>query len=232
MSPPSSDSTLPRRTPPTQHKSTGVDVYQTLPRSRGHSPPPGRLGEYKYAQDRLSHFRLTPEQGPASSPASNTVLQLYEWQQRHQFRHGSPTAPLYTPAPEYPFGPRPPSTVPPSLSAPRLEGHPRCVSVPPSSADIPPPGPPPGSRSSSPTRRPHTPAERLTVRPGEGRSLELPFTVSPRRSKSQLLKVRVSAFDAGHMTAERHVLFLSLCPPVCLSPAALPETGNIFIKVV
>lgn len=183
----SRDSTLLRRTPPTQRKFIAMDTYQSLPRTPGHSPPPGRLGEYRYAQDRLSHFRLMPE--PGHAPASSTVLQLYEWQQRHQFRHGSPTAPLYIPAPEYPFEPRPPSAVPPSLFAPGLERQPRCVSVPPSPADIPPPGPPPGTRTVSPARRPHTPAERLTVRPGEGRPVELPFTTSPRRSKSQLLKV-------------------------------------------
>ncbi|KAL4005406.1 hypothetical protein ACER0C_005119 [Sarotherodon galilaeus] len=185
--PPSRENTLPRRTPPTQHKYTSMDAYQTLPKTPRQSPPPGRLGEYKYAQDRLSHFRLTPDQG---GPASNTVWQLYEWQQRHQYRHGSPTAPLYTPAPEYPFGPRAPSTVPPSSSAPRSEGAPRCVSVPPSSADIPPPGPPPGiSRTLSPARRPHTPAERVTVKPVSDISvLNIPFTVSPRRTKSQLFK--------------------------------------------
>uniref|UniRef100_A0A8C4EQ34 Pleckstrin homology domain containing, family A member 7a n=1 Tax=Dicentrarchus labrax TaxID=13489 RepID=A0A8C4EQ34_DICLA len=182
--PPSRENTLPRRTPPTQHKFTSMDAYQTLPKTPRQSPTPARLGEYKYAQDRLSHFRLTPEQG---GQGSNTVWQLYEWQQRHQFRHGSPTAPLYTPAPEYPFGPRPPSTVPPSSSAPRSEGPPRCVSVPPSSADIPPPGPPPGtSRTLSPTRRPHTPAERVTVRPvGDSSVVDIPFSVSPRRTKSQ-----------------------------------------------
>ncbi|KAM9352652.1 pleckstrin homology domain-containing family A member 7-like [Symphorus nematophorus] len=196
------ENTLPRRTPPTQHKFTSTDAYQTLPRTPRQSPPPGRLSEYKYAQDRLSHFRLTPEQGGAGS---NTVWQLYEWQQRHQFRHGSPTAPLYTPAPEYPFGPRPPSTVPPSSAAPRSEA-PRCVSVPPSSADIPPPGPPPGtSRTLSPTRRPHTPAERVTVRPVGDRSvMDLPFSVSPRRTKSQLLKAatieRRSMPPSGYIT--------------------------------
>ncbi|XP_068595055.1 pleckstrin homology domain-containing family A member 7-like [Brachionichthys hirsutus] len=184
--PPSRENTLPRRTPPTQHKFTS-DPHQTLPRTPRQSPPPARFGEYKYAQDRLSHFRLNPEQG---GPGSNAVWQLYEWQQRHQFRHGSPTAPLYTPAPDYPFGPRPPSTVPPSSSATRSEGSPRCVSVPPSPADIPPPGPPPGtSRTLSPTRRPHTPAERVTVRPVGDRSVvDIPFTVSPRRTKSQLFK--------------------------------------------
>ncbi|XP_074533086.1 pleckstrin homology domain-containing family A member 7-like isoform X3 [Halichoeres trimaculatus] len=201
--PPSRENTLPRRTPPTQHKFSTLDSYQTLPKTPRQSPLPARLGEYKYAQDRLSHFRLTPEQG---GPASNTVWQLYEWQQRHQFRHGSPTAPLYTPAPDYPFGPRPPSTVPPSMSAPKPEGAPRCVSVPPSSADIPPPGPPPGfSRTLSPTRRPHTPAERVTVRPVGDRSVvDIPFTVSPRRSKSQMLKAatieRRSMPASGYMT--------------------------------
>ncbi|XP_028440753.1 pleckstrin homology domain-containing family A member 7 isoform X4 [Perca flavescens] len=182
--PPSRENTLPRRTPPTQHKFTSIDAYQTLPKTPRQSPTPARLGEYKYAQDRLSHFRLAPDSGP------NTVWQLYEWQQRHQYRHGSPTAPLYTPAPDYPFGPRPPSTVPLSSSAPRSEGPPRCVSVPPSAADIPPPGPPPGSsRTLSPSRRPHTPAERVTVKPVGDRSVvDIPFAVSPRRTKSQMLK--------------------------------------------
>ena len=196
MSPPSSDNTLPRRTPPTQHR------FQTLPRTPRASPPAGRRGEYRYAQDRLNYFRLAPEQGGA--PAPSTVLQLYEWQQRYQFRHGSPTAPLYSPAPEYPFGPRPPSALlSPQLAAPRPQGQPRCVSVPPSPADIPPPGPLP--RSASPGRRPHTPAERLTVRPGEGRSEEPPARASPRRSQSQLLKV-----GEGGGSHDLHFLFLSL----------------------
>ncbi|XP_068578589.1 pleckstrin homology domain-containing family A member 7 isoform X2 [Cebidichthys violaceus] len=200
--PPSRENTLPRRTPPTQHKFTSMDAYQTLPKTPRQSPTPARLGEYKYAQDRLSHFRLTPDPGPG------TVWQLYEWQQRHQYRHGSPTAPLYTPAPDYPFGPRPPSAAPPpsSSSAPRSEGSPRCVSVPPSSADIPPPGPPPGgSRTLSPTRRPHTPAGRVTVRPAGDRSvLDIPFSASPRRTKSQLLKAatleRRSMPSSGYIT--------------------------------
>ncbi|KAG7522876.1 hypothetical protein JOB18_032613 [Solea senegalensis] len=201
--PPSRDNTLPRRTPPTQHKFTTIDAYQTLPKTPRQSPPPARLGEYKYAQDRLSHFRLAPDQ---SVSGANTVWQLYEWQQRHQFRHGSPTAPLYNPAPDYPFGPRPPSTVPPFSSAPRSEGPPRCVSVPPSPADIPPPGPPPGfSRTLSPTRRPHTPADRVTVRPVGGRTVvDSPFTVSPRRTKSQLFKTanieRRSLPPSGYIT--------------------------------
>ncbi|XP_034390156.1 pleckstrin homology domain-containing family A member 7 isoform X2 [Cyclopterus lumpus] len=190
-SPPSRENTLPRRTPPTQHKFTSIDAYQTLPKTPRQSPASARRGEYKYAQDRLSHFRLAPDPGP------NTVWQLYEWQQRHQYRHGSPTAPLYTPAPDYPFGPRPPSAVPP----PRSEGpSPRCVSVPPSPADI-----PGSSRTLSPARRPHTPAERVTVRPaGERSAADVAFAASPRRTKSQLLKAatldRRSMPPSGYIT--------------------------------
>uniref|UniRef100_UPI003AAA513C pleckstrin homology domain-containing family A member 7-like n=1 Tax=Centroberyx gerrardi TaxID=166262 RepID=UPI003AAA513C len=201
--PPSRENTLPRRTPPTQPKFTSAEAYQTLPKTPRHSPPPAaRFGEYKYAQDRLSHFRLTPEQG---GPGTGTVWQLYEWQQRHQFRHGSPTAPLYTPAPEYPFGPRPPSTVPPSAPRSGSEGPPRCVSVPPSSADIPPPGPPGSGRAGSPMRRPHTPADRVTVRPvGERSVVDIPLALSPRRTKSQLLKAatieRRSMPPSGYIT--------------------------------
>ncbi|XP_062418986.1 pleckstrin homology domain-containing family A member 7-like [Pungitius pungitius] len=198
--PPSRENTLPRRTPPTQHKFTSVDAFQTLPKTPRQSPAPGRLGEYKYAQDRLSHFRLAPD------PGTNTVWQLYEWQQRHQYRRGSPTAPLYTPAPDYPFGPRPPSAAPPLSSSSSSAAPPRCVSVPPSSADLPPPGPPPGSsRTLSPTRRPHTPAGRVTVKPAGGRSaLDVPFALSPRRAKSQLLKAatidRRSLPPSGYIT--------------------------------
>ncbi|KAM4619225.1 pleckstrin homology domain-containing family A member 7-like [Polymixia lowei] len=196
--PPSRDNTLPRRTPPTQPKFSSTEAYQTLPKTPRHSPPSAaRLGEYKYAQDRLSHFRLTPEQ---SGPGSGTVWQLYEWQQRHQFRHGSPTAPLYTPAPEYPFGPRPPSSS--SAPKPGSDGPPRCITVPPSSADMPPPGP---SRAASPMRRPHTPAERVTVRPVGDRSVvDIPLSASPRRAKSQMLKAatieRRSMPPSGYIT--------------------------------
>ncbi|XP_061679738.1 pleckstrin homology domain-containing family A member 7 isoform X3 [Syngnathoides biaculeatus] len=177
--PPSRENTLPRRTPPSQPKFGTLETYQTLPKTPRHSPPLARHSEYKYAQDRLSHFRLTPELG---GPSSNTVLQLYEWQQRQQYRHGSPTAPLYTPAPDYPFGARPPVA--------KHSGPPRCVSVPPSPADIPAPGPPPGtSRTLSPARRPHTPAGRVTVRPvADASVVDAPFAISPRRTKSQVFK--------------------------------------------
>ncbi|KAF3855198.1 hypothetical protein F7725_023253 [Dissostichus mawsoni] len=176
--------------PPSSHSTDPAQVHHTrrvpdAAKDPRQSPTPARLGEYKYAQDRLSHFRLAPDPGPnmGSNPGPGTVWQLYEWQQRHQYRHGSPTAPLYTPAPDYPFGPRPPSTVP---QAPRSEGPPRCVSVPPTAADIPPPGPPPGSsRTLSPTRRPHTPAGRVTVRPaGERSVLDGPFAASTIERRS------------------------------------------------
>uniref|UniRef100_A0A8C5CJF2 Pleckstrin homology domain containing, family A member 7a n=1 Tax=Gadus morhua TaxID=8049 RepID=A0A8C5CJF2_GADMO len=194
--PPSRENTLPRRSPATlPHSSSSREVrYQTLPRAPGPSPPPAtRTGEYKYAQDRLSHFQLAPEPaGPGGG--GGPVYQLYEWQQRHQYRHGSPTAPLYTPAPDYPYGPRPPSAGPSASSAPRpSDGHPRCISVPPSPADLPPPG---VGRTASPLRRPHTPAERVTVRPVRS-EVDGPFAASPRRAKSQMFKAATMERRAG-----------------------------------
>uniref|UniRef100_A0A8C8CQ94 Pleckstrin homology domain containing, family A member 7b n=1 Tax=Oncorhynchus tshawytscha TaxID=74940 RepID=A0A8C8CQ94_ONCTS len=161
---PSRGSTLPRHTPPTQPTFIGLEAYQTLPKTPRHSPPTAaRHGEYKYAQDRLSHFRLGPpnSQGTVARDGGGiggpgTVWQLYEWQQRHQFRHGTP---------------RPSSEVP------------RCVSVPPDPSDIPPLGPPRGSRALSPPRRPHMPADRVVVLPlGERPALDVPVAGSPRRA--------------------------------------------------
>ncbi|XP_038855136.1 pleckstrin homology domain-containing family A member 7-like isoform X2 [Salvelinus namaycush] len=210
--PSSRGSTLPRHTPPTQPTFIGLEAYQTLPKTPNHSPPTAaRHGEYKYAQDRLSHFRLGPpnSQGTGARDGSGiggpgTVWQLYEWQQRHQYRHGSPTTPLYTPAPDYPFGHRPPSTVPPSAPRPSSE-VPRCVSVPPDPSDIPPLGPPRGSRALSPPRRPHTPADRVVVMPlGERPALDVHVAGSPRRAKSQLLNAatidRRSIPTSGYIT--------------------------------
>uniref|UniRef100_A0A4W5MTW8 PH domain-containing protein n=1 Tax=Hucho hucho TaxID=62062 RepID=A0A4W5MTW8_9TELE len=208
--PPSRGSTLPRHTPPTQPTFIGLEANQTLPKTPRHSPPTAaRHGEYKYAQDRLSHFRLGPPDSQGNSARDGggiggpgTVWQLYEWQQRHQFRHGSPTAPLYTPAPDYPFGRRPPSTVP----APRPSSEvPRCVSVPPDPSDIPPLGPPWSSRALSPLRRPHTPADRVVVMPlGERPALDVPVAGCPRRAKSQLLNAatidRRSMPPSGYIT--------------------------------
>ncbi|KAI2653621.1 Pleckstrin homology domain-containing family A member 7 [Labeo rohita] len=129
-----------------------IDKYQSLPKAVRQSPPTAHRqmsSEYKYSHDRLNHFQMT--HGHTQRPATheNTVWQLYEWQQRQQYRHGSPTAPVYTPAPDY-------ST---AVSSTRVNSDiARSISVPPNLADIPPPGPP-GPRLLSP-RRPHTPAGR------------------------------------------------------------------------
>ncbi|XP_015193610.2 pleckstrin homology domain-containing family A member 7 isoform X5 [Lepisosteus oculatus] len=170
---PASEQTLPRRTPPVQRHSAG-ETYQTLPKSSRQppgSPPPAPRNlpsDYKYAHDRLSHFRMSTEERLASK--EGTVWQLFEWQQRQQFKHGSPTAPIY-----------------PDSGAPRMTLEvPRSISVPPSPSDIPPPGPP--SKSLSP-RRPHTPAERVTVKPlNERPTAEIPAPVSPHRVRSHISK--------------------------------------------
>ncbi|KAG1944713.1 pleckstrin homology domain-containing family A member 7 isoform X6 [Pimephales promelas] len=172
----STDGTIPRRTPPIHPKYGTLDKYQSLPKSTRQSPQTTHRqlpSEYKYSHDRLNHFQLT--HGHSQRPATDhTVWQLYEWQQRQQYRHGSPTAPVYTPAPDY-------ST---AVSSTRVNSDvSRSVSVPPTLADIPPPGPP-GPRLLSP-RRPHTPAERVTVKPLEDRpTVEVPPSNSPHRSRS------------------------------------------------
>ncbi|XP_028811666.1 pleckstrin homology domain-containing family A member 7-like isoform X13 [Denticeps clupeoides] len=193
---PSSEYTLPRRTPPLQPKAVLVEAYQSLPKtirhpSLGGSPPiPRNLpSDYKYAQDRLSHFRMSTDERLANR--EGMVWQLYEWQQRQQFRHGSPTAPIYS-GPDY---------VDASAFRMALE-VPRSISVPPSPCDIPPPGPP--SKSLSP-RRPHTPADRVTVRPlDEVPSSELPMACSPRRACPQISKTaqieRRSMPNMGYIT--------------------------------
>ncbi|XP_057203487.1 pleckstrin homology domain-containing family A member 7 isoform X2 [Triplophysa rosa] len=164
------DGTIPRRTPPIHPKYGTIEKYQSLPKTPWHSPPTAHRqlpSEYKYSHDRLNHL-----QRPVTH--ENTVWQLYEWQQRQQFRHGSPTAPIYTPAPDY-------ST---AVSSTRLNSDvSRSVSVPPTLADIPPPGPP-GPRMLSP-RRPHTPAGRVTVKPLDDRpAVEVPPLNLPHRARS------------------------------------------------
>ncbi|KAJ8340020.1 hypothetical protein SKAU_G00346530 [Synaphobranchus kaupii] len=179
--PTSAEHTLPRRTPPTQPRAGAVEAYQSLPKtsrlsSGGSSPqaPRNLPSDYKYAQDRLSHFRMTT--GERSASREGTVWQLYEWQQRQQFRHGSPTAPVYSPAPDY----QDPASFRVALDVPR------CISVPPSPSDIPPPGPPPKAMSPC---RPHTPAGRVTVRPlDEMPPADVPASASPLRVRSQSSK--------------------------------------------
>ncbi|XP_056124734.1 pleckstrin homology domain-containing family A member 7 isoform X8 [Rhinichthys klamathensis goyatoka] len=177
---PTAEYTLPRRTPPLQPKSVMMDTYQSLPKttrhhSGGSSPPvPRNLpSDYKYAHDRLSHFRMSTDERMATK--EGMVWQLYEWQQRQQFRHGSPTAPIYT-GPDY---------MDTSGFRVTLE-MPRSISVPPSPCDMTPTGHP--SRSLSP-RRPHTPSDRVTVRPLDDlATVDTPSLGSPRGICSQISK--------------------------------------------
>ncbi|XP_049321372.1 pleckstrin homology domain-containing family A member 7 isoform X2 [Astyanax mexicanus] len=193
---PPSEYTLPRRTPPPQPKLTVMEAYQSLPKTGRRpsapsaSPPVTRNlpSDYKYAHDRLSHFRMSTDERMANK--EGMVWQLYEWQQRQQFRHGSPTAPVFT-APDYMD----------TAAAFRVTLEvPRSISVPPSPCDIPPPGHP--SKLLSP-RRPHTPADRVTVRPlDEISSLgDTPVPGSPRRFISKTAQMeRRSMPTMGYIT--------------------------------
>ncbi|KAK1161668.1 hypothetical protein AOXY_G19283 [Acipenser oxyrinchus oxyrinchus] len=192
---PTSEQTLSRRNPTSQPQ-LSTENYQTLPknsRQSSSSPPPESRNlpsDYKYAHDRVSHFRMSNEERKAHK--EGTVWQLYEWQQRQQFKHGSPTAPIYTGAPDYVDS----SALKVSLEAPRS------ISVPPSPSDIPPPGPPPKALS---PRRPHTPAERVTVRPvGERPTADIPASGSPDRIRAHVSKTthadRRSMPPMGYMT--------------------------------
>ncbi|KAM5318918.1 pleckstrin homology domain-containing family A member 7 isoform 3-T3 [Glossophaga mutica] len=188
------DQTLPRQGP--SQSLSFPENYQTLPRSSRHlsggsSPPPRNLpSDYKYAQDRASHLKMSNEERRAHR--DGTVWQLYEWQQRQQFRHGSPTAPLAAGSPEFTDQGR---------SRSMLE-VPRSISVPPSPSDIPPPGPP----RVFPPRRPHTPAERVTVKPpDQRRSVDISLGGSPRKAwghatKSSSHVDRRSMPSLGYMT--------------------------------
>uniref|UniRef100_A0AAQ5XVR8 Pleckstrin homology domain containing, family A member 7b n=1 Tax=Amphiprion ocellaris TaxID=80972 RepID=A0AAQ5XVR8_AMPOC len=155
---PPAEYNLPRRTPPLKPKSSTADVtYQSLPKSprlpSGSSSPPATCNlpsDYKYAHDRLSHFRMSTDERMATK--EGMVWQLYEWQQRQQFRHGSPTAPIYT-------GPN----FTDSSSFRVTVEMPRSISVPPSPCEVP-PSVPSSFKPLSP-RRPHTPSDRRTVRP-------------------------------------------------------------------
>uniref|UniRef100_A0A3P9QJR5 Pleckstrin homology domain containing A7 n=1 Tax=Poecilia reticulata TaxID=8081 RepID=A0A3P9QJR5_POERE len=146
-------------------KSSTTDAnYQSLPKSprllSGSSSPPTTCNlpsDYKYAHDRLSHFRMSTDERMATK--EGMVWQLYEWQQRQQFRHGSPTAPIYT-------GPN----FTDSSSFRVTVEMPRSISVPPSPCEVP-PSVPSTFKPLSP-RRPHTPSDRRTVRPLDELGLE------------------------------------------------------------
>ncbi|XP_043561718.1 pleckstrin homology domain-containing family A member 7 isoform X6 [Chiloscyllium plagiosum] len=185
--------TLPHRT--LSQPQPYPENYQTLPKNIG-QPSESSLGtnhnlpsDYKYAQDRVSHLKMSNEDRKATK--EGTVWQLYEWQQRQQFKHGSPTAPLY------------PSHITDFDSGLVKSAFdvPRSISVPPSPSEIPPPGPP---KAFSP-RRPHTPAERVTVKPSEKRPAEIFLSGSPRRTHGTLTKSsahidRRSMPPMGYMT--------------------------------
>ncbi|XP_078405380.1 pleckstrin homology domain-containing family A member 7 isoform X5 [Cetorhinus maximus] len=185
--------TLPHRT--LNQSQPYPETYQTLPKNIG-QPSESSIAanhnlpsDYKYAQDRVSHLKMSNEDRKATK--EGTVWQLYEWQQRQQFKHGSPTAPIYSShATDFDSG----------LPKSALD-VPRSVSVPPSPSDIPPPGPP---KALSP-RRLHTPAERVNVKPLEERPFELLFSGSPRRARGPLTKSsahidRRSMPPMGYMT--------------------------------
>ncbi|CAN8214674.1 unnamed protein product [Coccothraustes coccothraustes] len=170
-----SDQTLTRQGP----NPPFPENYHTLPKNTrqpsGSSPPPNRNlpSDYKYAQDRVSHLKMSQEERKASK--DGTVWQLYEWQQRQQFKHGSPTAPLYVGSSDF---------IDRAKSKSSLD-VPRSISVPPSPSDIPPPGPP---KNFLP-RRPHTPAERLTVKPSDERqTVDVPLAGSPRKIRNRAVK--------------------------------------------
>ncbi|XP_032545809.1 pleckstrin homology domain-containing family A member 7 isoform X4 [Chiroxiphia lanceolata] len=187
-----SDQTLPRQGP----NPPFPENYHTLPKNTrqpsGSSPPPNRNlpSDYKYAQDRVSHLKMSQEERKANK--DGTVWQLYEWQQRQQFKHGSPTAPLYVSSSDF---------IDRGKSKSSLD-VPRSISVPPSPSDIPPPGPP---KTLLP-RRPHTPAERLTVKPSDERqTVDVPFAGSPRKIRNHAAKSsthldRRSMPAVGYMT--------------------------------
>ncbi|XP_064571050.1 pleckstrin homology domain-containing family A member 7 isoform X3 [Zonotrichia leucophrys gambelii] len=170
-----SDQTLTRQGP----NPPFPENYHTLPKNTrqpsGSSPPQSRNlpSDYKYAQDRVSHLKMSQEERKANK--DGTVWQLYEWQQRQQFKHGSPTAPLYAGSSDFMDRAKSKS----SLDVPRS------ISVPPSPSDIPPPGPP---KNFLP-RRPHTPAERLTVKPSDERqTVDVPLAGSPRKIRNRAVK--------------------------------------------
>ncbi|XP_072322488.1 pleckstrin homology domain-containing family A member 7 isoform X5 [Scyliorhinus torazame] len=185
--------TLPHRT--VNQPQPYQESYQTLPKNIGQPSESSTAAnhdlpsDYKYAQDRVIHLKMSNEDRKATK--EGTVWQLYEWQQRQQFKHGSPTAPLYpSHATDFDSG----------LPKSALD-IPRSISVPPSPSDIPPPGLP---KTLSP-RRPHTPAERVTVKPLEERAFEILITGSPRRVRGPLTKSsahidRRSMPPMGYMT--------------------------------
>uniref|UniRef100_A0A8C6SCQ9 Pleckstrin homology domain containing, family A member 7b n=1 Tax=Neogobius melanostomus TaxID=47308 RepID=A0A8C6SCQ9_9GOBI len=168
-------------------------TYQSLPKSprlpSGSCSPPvaSKLpSDYKYAHDRLSHFRMSTDERMATK--EGMVWQLYEWQQRQQFRHGSPTAPIYT-GPNFT-----------DSSAFRVTVEmPRSISVPPSPCEVPPSLP--GTFKPLSPRRPHTPSDRRTVRPLDEHAQDSTRSSSPGHICSHLSQIeRRSMPGMGYIT--------------------------------
>ncbi|XP_031756215.1 pleckstrin homology domain-containing family A member 7 isoform X5 [Xenopus tropicalis] len=182
-----SDYTVPRHVV-NQHN-LHFENYQTLPKTSrqppGLSPPTDRHlpSDYKYAQDRVKNYKMSNVERQATK--EGTVWQLYEWQQRQQFKHGSPTGPIYMTSADMVDRSRSKSTL----------DVPRCISVPPSPSDVPPSLP----MKAFSIRRPHTPADRLTVRPEE-RQMDAPYMGSPQKSRAQAIKA-ASHVDRRSMPA-------------------------------
>uniref|UniRef100_A0AAZ3S176 Pleckstrin homology domain containing, family A member 7b n=1 Tax=Oncorhynchus tshawytscha TaxID=74940 RepID=A0AAZ3S176_ONCTS len=194
---------LPRRTPPLQPKAMVVEAYQTLPKSPrlpsgGSSPsaPRNLPSDYKYAHDRLSHFRMSTDERMATK--EGMVWQLYEWQQRQQFRHGSPTAPIYT-GPDFLD----------TASFRVTVEMPRSISVPPSPCEVPhlvtvrpldevPPGESP-TGSSSPRRVFSHQLERRSM-PAMGYITHTVSAPSLHGKTVQLLSCCICAFGALQVT--------------------------------
>ncbi|KAM9408093.1 LOW QUALITY PROTEIN: pleckstrin homology domain-containing family A member 7 [Pholidichthys leucotaenia] len=191
----SAEYNLPRRTPPLKPKGSTADgTYQSMPKSPrlpgdSNSPPAtcNLPSDYKYAHDRLSHFRMSTDERMATK--EGMVWQLYEWQQRQRFRHGSPTAPVYT-------GPN----FADSSSFRVTVEMPRSISVPPSPCEV-----PPSSFKPLSPRRPHTPSDRRTVRPlddlsvGDGARLSSPGHICAHLSQTSQLERR-SVPAMGYIT--------------------------------
>uniref|UniRef100_A0A8C0AUL6 Pleckstrin homology domain containing A7 n=1 Tax=Buteo japonicus TaxID=224669 RepID=A0A8C0AUL6_9AVES len=219
-----SDQTLTRQGP----NPPFPENYHTLPKNTrqpsGSSPPPpirNLPSDYKYAQDRVSHLKMSQEERKANK--DGTVWQLYEWQQRQQFKHGSPTAPLYVSSSDF---------IDRGKSKSSLD-VPRSISVPPSPSDIPPPGPP----KSFPPRRPHTPAERLTVKPSDERqTVDVPFAGSPRKIRNHAVKSsthidRRSMPAMGYMTHTVKSTYFSFCVIIVTGRDTLKERSTKPVKI-
>ncbi|KAI4788328.1 hypothetical protein KUCAC02_035923, partial [Chaenocephalus aceratus] len=202
--PPSRENTLPRRTTtdPAQvhHHQTRTRRCQRPP---ARAPTPARLGESTSTPRTASATSAWP---PTRDPTWGPT------RARHRVAAVRVAAAATVPhgAPRHRYTPRPPTTHsapdlhPPCLKHPGLKGPPPLRLGTPTAADIPPPGPPPGSsRTLSPTRRPHT-------RLGASKSQMLKASTIERRSMppSGYITHTVSAPSLHGKTPEELTLLL------------------------